>query len=675
MNKTFDYVLRYCIAPGCCEQERMDALIKFCQASHTPEVMFFILPEELNTGHATPEELEPWLEIIKEGKRRLEEIGVRTSINPWMTTLHCDRGRTLKPGQNFRTMVDPHGNRATACACPLDEEWLNNLCTCYAKYAEIGPEVLWIEDDFRLHNHAPLDWGGCFCEEHMKLYSELAGKQLTREEFVEGICSPNGVHPYRKIWLDVSRKTILHLAERIAEAVFAVNPNVRLGLMTSDPAVHCAEARDWSALMDNLTGSKRPHVRIHLPAYNETTTQAYGANFQNVSRLTKAMLPEDIEIYPELENFPDTRFTKSCSFSAFQIETSAQIGASGITMNIYDMMGNGIMACEKYEKMLAEIRPFMDMTRKFELGKAEHEGVEVLINPNASYTMESTNADSISGLYPRERNFSSLLSMFSVANRYRIGTPAADAVIAISGQYFSSCTDAQITSLLNEHCAILDGEAVLELKKRGLLNLIGAEDASVIKSDTGVAAYEEVANGRTYAGLCRARLTLQNATGNLVAISYKDDTALEIMTQAYSPEGTAVAPAMVLIGGRTLIMPYAAYPGDWGTHRMTVRCELVQDALERMNGTTPTYVKDAPYLQVYQYDTPNGKVISLVNTAGDDYDEITLHLDAHLIHNSNLTLWSKKALMGRSPEYRLCGNELILNEVIKRMETIFLTAN
>lgn len=673
MNRTYDYVLRYCVAPGCCEKERMDAVVDFCRASHTPEVMFFILPEELNTGHATMEELTPWLDVIREGKRRLSEIGVRTSINPWMTTLHGDRGRKLKAGQHFRTMVDPQGQTSTACACPLDEAWLENLCACYARYAELGPEVLWIEDDFRLHNHAPLTWGGCFCEEHMKLYSKLAGKTLTREEFVAGVCAQGGVHPYRKIWLDVSRETMLNLAKRLAQAVFQVNPDVRLGLMTSDPVVHSAEARDWARLMDNMTGNKRPHVRIHLPAYSETTSQDYGVNFQYVSRMTRALLPKDIEIYPELENFPDTRYTKSCSFSAYQIEMTAQLGASGVTMNIFDMMGNGVLAGEKYQKMLAQIRPFMDRTRAFRLDEAENEGVEVLVNPEASYTLESYDASNIWGLYPRERNFAGLLSAFSIANRYRVGKPSEQAVVAVSGQYFSALSDQEIEALLKEHGALLDGEAVLTLKKRGLLSLIGATDAQVIEENSGVASYEEVADGERYLGIARARLTMQSDTGSFVAVQYAPGAQVEALTTAHSPEGEERGTAMALVNGKTLILPYIDYPRGWGTHRTSLRCALLQAGLERMNAPTQTYVKDAPYVQVYQYDAPGGRVLALVNTAGDDYDEVTLRLGDMLKPGERMTLWSKDALMGREPEGTVAGNELHLRERMRRMETLFLT--
>lgn len=75
------------------------------------------------------------------------------------------------------------------CAsAPCARSGKGHIAGLYARYAQLEPSILWVEDDFRLHNHAPLVWGGCFCEEHMRLYSERAGKALTREDF-SGACS------------------------------------------------------------------------------------------------------------------------------------------------------------------------------------------------------------------------------------------------------------------------------------------------------------------------------------------------------------------------------------------------------------------------------------------------------------------------------------------------------
>ena len=51
--------------------------------------------------------------------------------------------------------------------CNMDEAWQDYFVKLYARYAAFRPNILWVEDDFRLHNHDPLLWGGCFCPAHM----------------------------------------------------------------------------------------------------------------------------------------------------------------------------------------------------------------------------------------------------------------------------------------------------------------------------------------------------------------------------------------------------------------------------------------------------------------------------------------------------------------------------
>ncbi|MEM3490318.1 MAG: hypothetical protein QXO75_11790, partial [Nitrososphaerota archaeon] len=329
----FRYILRFCIQPGFHQDKRLENLIKFCKEANIDEVTFLIGPEELNTGHPTKEEVEPWLETIAKAKEVLAPMGIKTSINPWTTLLHTDRGRKLKVGQNFTLMVDPYGNRASAVACPLCETWRSYITGMFAYYASIKPHMIWIEDDFRFHNHEPLIWGGCFCELHMKEFSKRVGKNLSREEFVEGILKPGEPHLYRKIWLDTCRETMTELAKLISDAVHNVSPETHIGLMSSDPTVHCIEGRDWGRILNNLSGKiTLPANRPHLPSYIEITPQIYFIRFNSVSKLTKAFIPDKTLVYPELENFPYSLFSKSKTFTQFQLETSIILDSDGITL-------------------------------------------------------------------------------------------------------------------------------------------------------------------------------------------------------------------------------------------------------------------------------------------------------------------------------------------------------
>ena len=109
-NKDFLYILRFCVQPGHHEEERLKELISFCEKGLINDVMFFIDCEDINQGHITKEEVKSWMQLIERAGKILEPMGITTSINPWITLNHADRGRKLKEGQNFQLMVDPYGN-------------------------------------------------------------------------------------------------------------------------------------------------------------------------------------------------------------------------------------------------------------------------------------------------------------------------------------------------------------------------------------------------------------------------------------------------------------------------------------------------------------------------------------------------------------------------------------
>ena len=56
-------------------------------------------------------------------------------------------------------MVDFRGNAAAAVVCPLDGNWQRYFIETLRLYAAEGFRVVWIDDDIRYHNHAPLGLG------------------------------------------------------------------------------------------------------------------------------------------------------------------------------------------------------------------------------------------------------------------------------------------------------------------------------------------------------------------------------------------------------------------------------------------------------------------------------------------------------------------------------------
>ena len=187
MSDPFRYIFRFCCDPGFNDEAELQALKRYVREARIDDVAVFANVQELNTGHMTREEQDVYLRLMERVRDLLSGMGVTFSINHWHSVMHADLGKRMDPALDFRPMVDVEGNEAALCVCPLCEKWQRHIAGLYARYAQLEPSILWVEDDFRLHNHAPLVWGGCFCEEHMRLYSERAGKALTREEILDTV--------------------------------------------------------------------------------------------------------------------------------------------------------------------------------------------------------------------------------------------------------------------------------------------------------------------------------------------------------------------------------------------------------------------------------------------------------------------------------------------------------
>lgn len=261
--KTYQYSLRFAIDPFNWDDERESKLIRFCKEARIDNVVFFINPEELNQGHPTVKQVrEHWLPTITRVSGKLTEIGVTTSLNPWTTLMHSDRGQKVNPALGFKTMVDYQGQQSESIACPADSKWIDYIATIYGEYAKLQPKELWLEDDFRHYNHTPIKLA-CFCKRHMEIYSEMLKRQVTRAEFVQKMLQPGEPTPERIVYLSVARAEMKQVAHAIQKTVAKVSPTTRVGLMSSFPEWHAVEGRDWDGLFDELSGDHRRLSLIH----------------------------------------------------------------------------------------------------------------------------------------------------------------------------------------------------------------------------------------------------------------------------------------------------------------------------------------------------------------------------------------------------------------------------
>ncbi|MCL4553420.1 MAG: hypothetical protein M1305_07740, partial [Candidatus Marsarchaeota archaeon] len=95
MSKAW-YTLRRAI-PSLCADRAVPELVEFCKSSYIDEVMVFVDSEEFTHALPTVEWLDNYLPILRRIKSEMQAIDVVFSINPWVTLVHCDRGRDIRP--------------------------------------------------------------------------------------------------------------------------------------------------------------------------------------------------------------------------------------------------------------------------------------------------------------------------------------------------------------------------------------------------------------------------------------------------------------------------------------------------------------------------------------------------------------------------------------------------
>lgn len=620
MNKKYTYMLRYTISPDCCEEERIAQLVDFCKAAEIDDVMFFVNCEELNTGHTTPEEQERWLALAEKTKKETDKLGITFSINPWSSILHSDKGRQLRPGQNFRRMVDLEGKESTVVGCPTDPAFIAYLKGVYARYAQFHPDTLWIEDDMRLHNHKSLKWGGCFCDGCMKMYSDIAGRPLTRQELVEEAFAEGAPRPLRKVWLEGARRTILNLCAEIADGVFSVDRDIRLGLMNGEPNVHCIEWKDWNGIAKVLTGNKKPYFRPNLPSRYEVLAKDYMQAFERRPMLEAAFLEEGAQFAPELENFPYSRYASSVAFTAFEMEKTCLLPSCGATINIFDMMGSGVFNGARYGEMLKRIKPFLNEAVNIIPGVHYQKGVRALVSPDASLAIHATADRTPDGLTPRESESAAYLGTLSVAWQYETAPIPQDTVSFVAGQFFRGMDKAQLTALLGKGKWILDGEALLALLDMGMGEMLGISSAAPVTDR--ICAYEETVPGDRYFGVERVRITGQFQSGTALKTVLTGQGTHRAYSRMYTPYGEVLFDTVSVYNDRFLVLPYVDCPAGFGTHCHPAMAELIHGFVDGK----AAYINDAPLLRIYEYEKDNKRCFVLVNPSTDHYEGVKIHI-------------------------------------------------
>ncbi len=625
---SFRYILRYLIDPRFEPEQRMNELVTFCRESRIEEVMLFIAAEELSAGHPTPTELCDYARLGKNLKEKLQNAGIALSLNPWSTIYHNFRGRSLREGQNFRRMVGETGIENRVAVCPLCENWQEYLCSSFAMLVrEIQPVTLWIEDDWRLRNHdRTLGWGGCFCDAHLQRFSERAGKNVDRPGLLEKILSPGKPHPWRQLWLDLSCETLLSPLARLSDAIRAASPATRVALMSSSPNAHSSEGRDWKRFQEAVGNVPTFLSRPTMGPYTQVTALSVPPS---LTRLTIACLSGAIEIYPELENSPRCGpYSKSSRYSLWQTMNCAAIGSRGVTINHYDMLGNGLALDPDFGHGLNRSKKKLDALAAEAIDDRLSEGVEILFSPNLSRSIHTTDGNSLSELMQESQLWGDTCFILGIAHRYTSSIASGKAPVFVNGETLRAFTDDELIRLFHRE-VILDAASVEIALERGFGKLIGITAARWEAQRDCAFSYEEILeDDPSVYGIARPRMSAQRYAHRLLAMA--SGGAARPLTLIRKCDHSPLWPGSVLfqneLGGSVVSMAYTLsreaqfFMGYFNVFRRT----FLQRLLFSLSPQARLAMVPKDLLHCYRTPTTGGLLLSLFNPTDDPIPQVTI---------------------------------------------------
>ncbi|MFI6937671.1 hypothetical protein ACIBI4_00245 [Streptomyces sp. NPDC050418] len=467
---TARYHVRFQLRPGDDLADRAAGLAKMCFENDVAEVVLLLGAEEAYTGHLAGAEQERWYAATAQAHDVLTGSGISVSLNPWVTVGHADRGRANRLG--FAPMVSPTGQVAAAqasFACPVWRDWLYSH---YGRFARLGFRVLWIEDDFRFHNHAPLDWGGGFEPLMMERLSRLAGEELVREEVVAAVTAPGRPHPWRALLQHVWRTAQLEVAEGLAEVVRENSAGrSQLGLMSSVPAAHSVEGRDWDALYGALSIGGRVTQRPHFAPYADTPARQLTASVWALE-VQRSLRPGYVACEPEIENWPHTTWAKSDTQTWSEMVTAQLSGADALMLNVHPSSAGRAQEYPRIDRLLSRARPALDWVARLRPEQSASLGVGLPWRP-----------DTASRLRTVEGSLGELEADPAATAEFLLGygvpvTAEQGPVQALFGRAVDAFGDEELRAMLHGGL-LLDGVSAHLLAERGFAGLLGIRAAQV----------------------------------------------------------------------------------------------------------------------------------------------------------------------------------------------------
>lgn len=309
-------------------------------------------------------------ETISVQAEKFRKIGVEISLQISNTIGHGaymsqrDCTGLVYDGSPVQGLVGHDGMVAKYCFCPSDRFFIDYTIAYVKEYAKLKPAKIWIDDDLRLTNHAPVNFG-CFCDTCIARFNKLYGSSFTREELVNEINF--GDIEWRKRYIEFSRKAVHDFTYELSKAVHEISPDTIMCLQYGP--CRGFSGPDQKHILDAMLEATGhiPHTRPGGGAYDDYDTNEFFRKSHDLDRQNFG-LPEYVEeITPEIENLPDVMYGKTVAGTCFETSLYLAKGSTGMT---YAIMMRDNEPSSWQDEMLSEFTNHYDYWKK--LADANH---------------------------------------------------------------------------------------------------------------------------------------------------------------------------------------------------------------------------------------------------------------------------------------------------------------
>lgn len=502
----------------------------------------------------------------KEMARRLREAGICVSMQlsnsmghgEYMATQDCSG--LVYDGSPVRNMVGHDGSVAKYAFCWNDKIFKDYLTEEIKIYAEaVKPEEIWIDDDFRARNHAPVAFG-CWCDDCIARFNKKHSTDFDRETLVHEFL--HGNKAVRANYISHIRDGLASLAEDIARAVVEVSPNTRVGLQNGPNGPYTGRGHGY--IFDALCrATDKPTMyrpgggayKDHNP--NELIEKMYYLAWQT------AMLPDYVkDICPEIESTPDTAMGKSMHGTALETALNFANGATDVS---YAMLGGFPEPISFYEegfKLFSEQLPYYSHLSR--LSRVSRAGGICYAATKCGHMRDIADNDGMA-----EFNKECFMeAQFMVRNGIPL-TYTDSGVYILHPSAARQMSNGELRELLSKN-VLTDGECVEYMQSRGID--LGFELRAMDSFESFVLRERFTDNPQnkgymsTYgaphfsSGLSNNRIILGFPSGSEILGTYYTDSKLAAILQSPdAPYGYASVITKTASGGRWAVMAYGLW--------------------------------------------------------------------------------------------------------------------